>query len=182
MLHADQDTLLAGLATVADSPTDCGPLRLIVARPAPDERRVLDQAELDLQEGLVGDAWRVRGSRRTPDGTAHPGMQVTLMNARAAALIAGPVERWPLAGDQLYVDLHLGPDTLPAGTQLELGNAVLEVTDEPHTGCAKFAQRFGREAARLVNTPEGLALRLRGINTRVVQAGHVTVGDLVRRA
>lgn len=182
MLHADRDTLLAGLDDVADSPTDAGPLRLIVARPAPDERRVLDHADLDRREGLVGDSWRQRPSRRTPDGTAHPDMQVTLMNARAAALIAGPVERWPLAGDQLYVDLHLGPDHLPAGTQLAVGTAVLEVTDQPHTGCAKFAQRFGREAGHLVNTPEGLALRLRGINARVVQAGRVTVGDLVRRA
>ena len=91
------------------------------------------------------------------------------MNARAAALVAGDRERWPLAGDQLYVDLDLSGENLPPGTRLAIGSAVVEVTDEPHTGCKKFSARFGLDALEFVNSPEGRALNLRGINTRVVE-------------
>ena len=95
------------------------------------------------------------------------------MNARSTALVAGDRERWPLAGDQLYVDLDLSGEHLPPGTRLAIGTAVLEVTADPHTGCKKFSARFGLEALMFVNSPEGRALNLRGINTRIVQAGTV---------
>ena len=87
------------------------------------------------------------------DGSANPDAQLTLMNARVVALVAGERERWPLAGDQLYVDLDLSADNLPPGTRLAVGSAVIEVTPEPHTGCAKFSARFGSEALRFVNSP-----------------------------
>jgi MOSC domain-containing protein YiiM len=155
---------------------------MIVRRPAVDEREVLDEARLDVTLGLTGDTWRERGSSSTPDGTANPAAQVTVMSARAAALIAGDRERWPLAGDQLFVDLDLGGENLPPGTRLSLGDAVLEVSAKPHTGCKKFAERFGQDAARFVNSPVGRELSLRGINTRVVVPGTVRVGDTVRKA
>jgi MOSC domain-containing protein YiiM len=88
--------------------------------------------------------------------------------------------RWPFAGDQLYVDLDISEDNLPPGTQVRLGpTVVVEISDEPHTGCAKFRDRFGVDAARFVNSPEGLRLRLRGLNARVVTPGDVTIGDFV---
>jgi hypothetical protein len=170
----------ARLPDIRLSPATDGPIELIVRRPAVSARELLDEGELDLIEGLVGDCWNERGSRRTPDGSAHPGMQLTLMNARAAAAVAGIRDRWALAGDQLYVDLDLSVANLPPGTRLGLGDALIEVTDQPHTGCAKFVERFGREAMRWVNSPEGRALRLRGMNTRVVGPGRVRVGDRVR--
>ena len=150
-------------------------------RPAEDEREVLTEATLDPVVGLVGDLWPTRGSSRTPDGSAHPGMQLTLMNARAAALIAGDRDRWPLAGDQLYVDLDLSGENLPAGTRLAVGTAIVEVSDQPHTGCAKFAARFGRDALKFVNSTDGRALNLRGINTAIVEAGVVRVGDAIKK-
>ncbi|HEX5614458.1 MAG TPA: MOSC domain-containing protein [Acidimicrobiia bacterium] len=179
MEHRDFDFLEAGLTEVRDAPRDSGTIERIVARPAVGERVVLETAVLDPESGLMGDTWRQRGSRRTPDGSAHPGMQLTLMNARAAALIAGPRERWGLAGDQLYVDLDLGIENLPPGTVLELGTAAIEVTDQPHTGCAQFRERFGADALRFVNSPEGRALRLRGMNTTVIEGGTIALGDLV---
>jgi hypothetical protein len=181
MEHATADELAAGLDEIRLSPGDEGTIELIVRRPAENEREVLEDAELDLEEGLVGDMWRVRGSSRTGDGSAHPGMQLTLMNARAIAVIARDRDRWQLAGDQLYVDLDLSPDNLPTGTRLALGSAVIEVTDQLHTGCAKFTARFGSAAIRFVNSPDGRALRLRGMYARVVEPGTIRPGDTIRK-
>jgi hypothetical protein len=181
LLHRDADELRAGLDEVRLSPAAEGTVELIVCRPAVDEREVLEEGELDPGEGLVGDCWRTRGSSSTVDGAAHPGRQLTLMNARAIALVAGTPERWALAGDQLYVDLDLSPENLPPGTRLALGSAVIETTDQLHTGCAKFTQRFGSAAIRFVNSPDGRALRLRGIYARVVEGGTVRRGDAIRK-
>jgi hypothetical protein len=181
VVHPTREELEAGLAGVRRSPAGSGRLELIVRRPGVDGRESVAEAELDRDEGLVGDGWRVRGSRRTPDGAAHRGRQVTVMNSRLAALVAGTEERWALAGDQLYVDLDLSGDNLPPGTRLAVGEAVLEVSDQPHLGCEKFAARFGREALHFVNSATGRALNLRGVNTSVVVSGTVRVGDTVTK-
>ena len=181
MRHAIPNELTSGLDEIRRSPADVGRLELVVRRPAEGEREVLAEGVLDLEEGLVGDSWRRRGSSRTPDGSPNPLAQVTVMNVRTIALVAGDPERWPLAGDQLYVDLDLSLENLPAGTRLAVGEAVVEVTADPHTGCAKFSARFGSDALRFVNSPDGRELRLRGLNARVVQAGTVRAGDTVRK-
>ncbi len=179
--HRSAAEFEAGLEEIRKSPTAEGALELIVRREDVGLREVLDEAALDLADGLVGDSWKRRGSRSTPDGSADPEAQLTLMNARAAALIAVDRDRWALAGDQLYVDLDLSVDNLPPGTQLAIGAAVLEVSTEPHTGCAKFSTRFGSAAIRFVNSPTGRALRLRGMNAKVVVPGTVRTGDRIRR-
>jgi len=181
MDHRTADELAAGLGEILASPPTQGTVELIVRRPAENEREVLDEGALDLGEGLVGDMWGRRGSSRTPDGSANTDAQLTLMNARAASLIAGSRERWPLAGDQLYVDLDLSVENLPPGTRLAVGEAVVEVTAEPHTGCAKFSARFGTEALKFVNKPPGRDLRLRGVNTRIVTPGAVRAGDTISK-
>ena len=129
----------------------------------------------------MGDCWSTRGSSSTPDGAANPDMQINIMSARVVALVAQHKDRWPLAGDQLYLDLDLSEDNLPPGTLLALGTAVLEVTPPPHTGCRKFVARFGVEAMKFVNSPLGRQLNLRGINARVVQSGTIRLGDLATR-
>jgi MOSC domain-containing protein len=181
MTHATLDALEAGVAEVRRAPKDGGTVELIVRRPAEDERETLDQAELDTAQGLLGDNWRARGSRATEDGSAHPDLQLTLMNARVTALVARTRERWPLAGDQLYVDLDLSEANLPAGARLEVGSAVVELTAIPHTGCGKFARRFGVEALKFVNSRVGRELHMRGRNARVLRGGTVRTGDTVRK-
>jgi hypothetical protein len=178
--HRDAETLAAGMDAVRMSPRDSGTVTLLVVRPAVGERESLTEVLADADRGLVGDTWRERGSRRMPDGSADPEAQVTVMNSRAALLVAATPERMALAGDQVYVDLDLSLDNLPAGTVLDFGDAALEVTASPHTGCAKFSARFGVDALRLTATPEGRSLRLRGINTRITRGGVIRVGDDVR--
>ena len=141
----------------------------------------MEVGELDLVAGLVGDNWRTRGSSRTTDGSAHPDMQLNIMNSRVIALVAQEKDRWPLAGDQLFIDLDLSVDNVPPGTQLALGSAVLEVTDQPHTGCKKFVARFGPDALKFISSPVGKQLQLRGINVKVIHPGVIRVGDVAKK-
>jgi hypothetical protein len=179
--HLTMEQLEAGLDHIRRSPDDNGVLEMIVRRPRTDERQVLEVGELDRTEGLKGDNWSTRGSALTDDGSAHPDMQLNLMNSRVIALLAQDKERWQLAGDQLYVDMDLGAENLPPGSRLAIGTALIQVTAEPHTGCVKFAERFGVDAMRFVNTPIGRELSLRGINAKIVQSGVIRVGDIVRK-
>ena len=173
--------LEAGLDSIRQSPKQEGRLALIVRRPAIDKREVLEEGNLDLQEGLVGDTWRTRGSPRNADGSPDTEMQLTIMNVHVITLLAQSKERWTLAGDQLFVDFDLSLGNLPVGTRLALGTAVVEVTAQPHTGCSKFMSRFGTEALKFVNSPLGTQLRLRGLNAKVVKPGTIRVGDMMKK-
>ena len=173
--------LEAGLDEIRRSPRDEGTLTLIVRRPQTDQREVMTEGQLDLAQGLVGDNWPARDSSLTADGAVDIDRQLTLMNSRVIALLAPDKTRWPLAGDQLFVDMDLSTQNLPPGTRLKLGSAIIEVSAAPHTGCKKFVSRFGVDAMKFVNSPVGRELCLRGINARVVQAGAIRVGDVVKK-
>ena len=179
--HLMTEELERGLDHILASPQDGGRLELIVRRPEVDTRESLDEGRLDVDQGLVGDNWLSRGSRHMPDGAADPDMQLNIMNSRVAALVADDPARRELAGDQLYLDMDLSYENLPAGTRLALGDAVIEVTEPPHTGCRKFAERFGKEAVVFVNSGRGKQLNFRGINARVVRSGTIRVGDVARK-
>jgi MOSC domain-containing protein YiiM len=166
--------LEAGLDHIRRAPRDSGTLEMIVRRPRSEEREVVEVARLDPDEGLVGDHWGAKLPRRVEQ-------QITLMNSRVIALVAQDRARWSLAGDQLYVDLDLGAENLPAGTRLAVGAAVVEVSAKPHLGCGKFRARYGFDAVRFVNSPRVSELRLRGINARILTAGDVRVGDTIRK-
>jgi hypothetical protein len=179
--HLTMKELEAGLEEIRRAPKEEGRLEMIVRRPETEKREVLAEGQLDLAEGLVGDNWKGRGSSQTADGSAHPEMQINIMNARVASLVAQDRDRWILAGDQLFVDLDLSAENLPPGTQLAIGSAILEVTAVPHNGCKKFVARFGLDAMKFVNSPVGKDLHLRGINAKVVQSGTIRTGDVVKK-
>jgi hypothetical protein len=164
---------------VVESAPAVGTLEMIVRRPDVDERELLDVGRLDPVSGLVGDDWSRVGSGMTPDGGPDPEAQITLISTRVLGAIEPDRARWPLAGDQLYVDMDLSVASLPPGTRLRIGQAVLEISEPPHTGCAKFSARFGSDALRWINSPRGRELRMRGANARVVVGGDVRVGDRV---
>lgn len=181
LIHLTMEELQAGLDQIRQAPKDQGTLDLIVRRPAEDEREILDKGQLDLEVGLVGDTWPSRQCPRTDDGSPHPDMQLNIMGTRAVSLIAQDKDRWPLAGDQLYIDMDLTKENLPAGTRLQLGTAIIEVTAQPHTGCKKFIARFGRDAMKFVNSTTGKDLCLRGINAKVIQPGTIKTGDIAKK-
>jgi len=172
-----KEELEQGLDFIEGSPDDNGTLELIVRRPDVDERESLAEGRLDVEQGLIGDNWRSRGSRHTDDGAADPEMQLNIMNSRVVAVIADDPGRRELAGDQLYLDMDLSYDNLPPGTRLSVGDAVIEVTAPPHTGCKKFAARFGVDAMAFVNSGVGKQRNFRGICARVIQSGDIRVGD-----
>ena len=171
------EELHAGLAAIRQSPENNGELKLIVRRPQINAREILTEAELSIEDGLVGDNWKHRPSSRTADGSPHPEMQINIINWRAITLIAQDESRLHLAGDQLFLDMNLSKENLPAGTTLAIGSAILEITSQPHTGCKKFVERFGLDAMKFVNSELGRELQLRGINARVVQSGIIRTGD-----
>ncbi len=175
------EELEAALADFRAAPADDGTLDLVVRRPAEGAREVLDEARLTFEDGVAGDTWKVRGSKRTEDGSSHPDMQLNVMNARLGRFIAVHPDRMALAGDQLYVDFDLSEANAPAGTRLAIGDAVIEITDQPHNGCPKFRERFGQDALRFVNSPVGKELHLRGVNAKVVVEGTVRPGDTVTK-
>lgn len=179
--HLTMQELEAGLDHVRLSPKDEGVVELIVRRPNVDVREILVEAEFSMTDGLIGDSWNARRSSSTPDGCPNPEMQINIMNSRSVALVAQDRERWPLAGDQLFIDMDLSKANLPAGSRISIGTTVLEVTAPPHTGCKKFVSRFGLDAMKFVNSEVGRALCLRGINAKVVQAGSIRVGQLAKK-
>ncbi len=179
--HLSLADLEAGLDNIRNSPKDQSVLDLIVSRPEEDAREVMELADLDVTVGLVGDTWQDRPSLRSGDGNAHPDMQITIMNSRVADLVAQSKDRWPLAGDQLFVDIDLSKANMPPGTRISVGAAILEATEQPHTGCEKFAARFGIEALKFISSPAGKELQLRGINLKVVVGGEIKPGDLVKK-
>lgn len=179
--HLTTAELTAGLPEIRRSPADQGTVDMIVVRPDRDLRELPHAIELSPESGLAGDRWSRHCTRRLPDGQLNPDTQVTLMNSRAAALIAGPESRWPLAGDNLMVDLDLSVANLPVGQRLRVGGAVLEITAQPHLGCTKFNARFGADALAWVNSLQGKELRLRGVNAKVIEAGWVRTGDSVKK-
>jgi hypothetical protein len=179
--YVTESELESALPHIHDAPTNHGRVELIACRPRTGERAVLHEATLDLTEGLIGDNWKARGSSKTADGSAHPDLQLTVMNSRVTALVAREKNHWPLAGDQLFIDFDISAKNLPAGSRLGIGSAIIEITSYPHTGCKKFAERFGTDATKFVNSDHGKAMRFRGLNARVIQPGVVHLGDIVTK-
>ena len=178
MQHATAARLAEHIEHVVGAPADVGRIELVIARPAVGERTVLERGELRPGVGLVGDNYLERGNAN--GGPADPLAELNLMSARALEAVAGPDRaNWPPAGDQLIVDFDLSEANCPAGTRLAVGTAVIEVTAKPHNGCAKFAERYGIDAARWVNSRGDL--RLRGICAVVVSPGTVAPGGTISR-
>lgn len=169
-LHLPFDELERRLGELAP-PKDAGKLALIVARRDDGQRETPERVVLTPEEGVPGDAW-LRDCPEKADA------QITIMRSDFAQLVANG-QPLTLPGDNLLADLDLSCANLPTGSRLRLGEALLEVTPEPHNGCLKFRQRFGKDALRITADRRYRDLRLRGIYVKVVEAGAVAVGDAI---
>ena len=179
--HLSEAELASRLPQVRQSPADGGTVVEIVVRPDRDLRELPQSCAVTPEAGIPADRWARHCTHQLPDGRLNPETQLTLMNARCLALVAGSRDRWALAGDNLLVDLDLSEVNLATGQRLKIGEAILEITAKPHTGCSKFSQRFGAAALKFVNSAEGKALRLRGVHAQVIQPGRITVGDRIEK-
>jgi MOSC domain-containing protein YiiM len=177
-VHVTREELDTYLPELRALGTEQGTLELIVVRPSEGERETPSAAEVTVEEGLVGDRWKPFVEA---DGSLGRETQLTIASTHLLGLIAEP-ERWALSGDNLLVDMGLDMETLPAGSRLAIGDTlVVRISELPHTGCAKFSARFGSDALKFINSPEGRRLRLRGVNAKVIVPGTIEVGDPVRR-
>jgi len=180
--YVSRELLDAAIDLICQSPSVEGSVEMIVRRPAIGEREILQEAELTVEGGLLGDNWPDRWSGKAEHRQRHLDMQVTLMNSRVIDAIAdGDRALWPLAGDQLFVDFDLRADNIPPGTKIQVGEAVLEVVAEPHLGCKKFMGHFGQDAVMFVNSDDVRLLNLRGVNAKVIAPGVVTNGGVISK-
>jgi MOSC domain-containing protein YiiM len=170
--HLTRESLEQRFHELPAPPLDVGKVALVVRRPDAGVRELPPRARLTVEGGLEGDRWAAGPDRKVES-------QVTLMRADVSRLVANgqPVE---LCGDNLLVELDLSKENLPAGTRIEIGTALCEVTPKPHTGCSKFSGRFGADALAFAAGPEHASRRLRGIHVRVLEDGEVSPGDVIR--
>jgi MOSC domain-containing protein YiiM len=155
------------------SPRDVGRVERCVVRPSPGERTTPAEIRLTPAGGIEGDRWSTDDRRR-------PGNQVSLMNVHVLRSISGGEERMSLAGDNLLVDLDLSEANLPPGTRLEIGDAVIMVSTDPHRPCRQFHDRFGATSAKKIARANHVGHRARGVLAEIVQAGTIRVGDEIR--
>lgn len=179
--HLTREEIEQRYTQLEPSPKEQGTVEMIVRRPDTLQREVVEQAEINTEKGMIGDNWYTRGSRHTDDGSAHPDMQMAIMNSRIIDVIAQERDNWAPAGDQLFVDFDLSEANLPIGQRFAIGDVVLEVSPFPHKGCKKFKERYGLGASRFINDLAYEHLRLRGINVRVIQGGVIKTGDTIRK-
>ena len=169
----------AALADVRSSPTQDGSVELIAIRPAENQRQVVEEALLTTESGLAGDSWLEWASAKNE---IYYETQLTLMNSRFAEAITQDGGWLGTGRRSALCRLRFECRQRSSGTRLEIGSATIEISAQPHTGCAKFSKRFGREVLMATRTDEGKRLRLRGVNARVLESGMVRRGDSVRRA
>jgi MOSC domain-containing protein YiiM len=181
MKYVTQPEIDQRLPWVLESPSDTGSVELLVVRPQTNQRKTLTNILFSPEIGATGDNWKTQCWKKLSTGQADPVVQVAIMNARMIDVLAGEQSRWPLAGDQLFVDFDLSVANLSPGDRLQIGGTVLEITAEPHRGCRKFKQRFGSAALHCVNSPQGDAHRLRGVYAKIIAAGEVRVGDVIHK-
>jgi hypothetical protein len=173
---AELDGLCATALSAA--PRDSGRIVQLCVRPDVNKRAFPEVLELCPRRGAIGDRWEWRTWMHLPDGSPDPRVQLALMDHRILAFLQDLTGCSHHPGDTCLLDLDLHADRLPAGSRLQIGSAVLEISDVENDACGKFATHYGAEVFSWIRAPANRARRLRGAFARVVQGGLVRNGDL----
>lgn len=173
------EALAAALPEVLAAPRERGPVRLLCARPKPNQRSFTDRLTLTRAVGVVGDFEAARPWLVLDDGSPDPRNQVSIMSSRVLDLVWRDRNPRNHPGDNIACDLDLSQANLPTGTLLRAGTAVLRVSDEPNDGCAKWKVRMGRPAYDW--TRANPTLRLRGVYCSVEQDGEISLDDVLAK-
>jgi len=176
MKFVTTDEINSNLSFILSSPKDVGKIESIIVRRRKNERELRKEVFLSPEKGVEGDRWYDL-SKGKPD----PRRQLTIINSRLIKLLAQSVERMQLAGDNLIIDLDISDANLPVGQRLTIGKVMVEITDVPHTGCSRFAERYGNDAVEFINAPERSSLRLRGVYAKFLNSGLIHVGDIIKK-
>ena len=173
--------LALALPAILAAPRDEGTIRLLCARPKPNARTFPDVLTLTRAAGVAGDFEMSRPWLTLPDGSPDPQIQVSVIRWQVLDLVWRDRDRIAHPGDNIAVDMDLSTESLPAGSLLAAGTAVLRVSEEPNDGCVKWKVRCGRDAYDWTMAQPHRPMRLRGLFCSVVQDGEVRLGDTLRR-
>jgi len=171
--RADLD---AALPHVLDAPKDAAPVAQLCFRPDYGLRTFPERLVLTRAGGIPGERWAKAPWMRLADGAPDPRIQVSILPARIRDLVCGDRLH---PGDPVIADIDVTHANMPVGTLLQLGTAVVRVSDAFNDACVKWKVRYGVEAKEwVVAHPE---LRLRGILCSIEQDGEVRLGDVIRK-
>lgn len=179
--HATRSELNSALPSVLDAPKNGAKVELLCRRPDRNQRDFTDHLRLTQAGGIEGDYEMKKPWLTLPDGSPDPRIQVSILPKRVLDLVWRDRENVAYPGDTIIADLNVTLDNMPVGTRLQVGGAVLEVSDVWNEGCAKWKVRMGREAYDWTSAPEHEALRLRGIYCSIVGDGMVRIGDTITK-
>lgn len=177
--HVTTDELMAALPGVLSAPKTGSAVEHLCFRPGFSERRFVRELTLTRARGIPGERWETAPWLKLPDGTGHPGIQVSILPRRVLDLVWRDREGTVHPGDTFVCDLDTSFANLPEGQLLAVGTAVLRVSEVFNEGCAKWKVRYGSEAYDWVRRPDHRDYRLRGILCSIEQDGVIRLGDAV---
>jgi hypothetical protein len=163
------------------APKDGAAISMLCLRPERNKRRVVDEITLTRENGIPGERWKDQPWLRTEDGAPHPGIQVSILQQRVLDLVWRDRENTVHPGDTFIADMDLSEANLPVGQVLEIGEAVLKVSEVFNDGCVKWKARYGREAKDWITMPGHPELRLRGVLCSIERDGIIREGDILRK-
>lgn len=175
------DELNGELPHILKAPKDEGVIHKLCYRPGFRKRTFVDELSLSVADGVKGDRWKEFGWLKLPDGSADPRIQVCVLQKRVLDCVWREGDSVDYPGDTMIVDMDMSEANLPTGTRLQVGSAIIEVSDVFNDACTKWSARYGKESREWINVPDNVPLRLRGILCRVVQDGSVKLSDLMRK-
>lgn len=180
-IHPTRAECDAALTHILDAPKVSAPIDMLCFRPDYGVRSFPDRIQVSVARGIEGERWLRDPWLKLPDGRPDPRIQISVLPKRVADLCWRNRDVSPHPGDTLIADLDMTSANMPVGTRLQVGSAVIEVSDVFNNGCAKWYAQYGADSVKWINHRPHRPLRLRGILCRVVVDGEIRKSDLIEK-